>query len=440
MARRVCAFRPTTASAFGGESVLVNGAVFKTVSETVRAGSGRFDSYTPPPGSEARNSSFTRNPHMIRDWVELNMTPGIGPRAAAKLLERFGSAEAVYDATRSELEQLRLAPDAVDTIIGRNLRFTAEAEIAAVRKLGGDILLLDDGVYPPSLREIYDPPIVLYVKGAWSECLDQPCIGVVGSRKASTYGQNAAMMLARDLAQRRMTVVSGFARGIDAAAHRGALEANGRTVAVLGTGIDEIYPRDHKKLAEEILASGGAVVSQFPLGTPPVSENFPYRNRIISGLSLGVVVVEAAENSGSLITARLAMEQNREVFAVPGNITSRNSFGTNYLIKGAGAKLVQQWQDIASELPPELSAQLLPPPSKKKKKGELVDQLQLAPQDLNENERAILKLLTTDTPQQIDSLAETTKLSITQLTAALLTLEMRELIRALPGKCFVRKM
>jgi DNA processing protein len=224
---------------------------------------------------------------MIRDWVELNMTPGIGPRAAAKLLERFGSAEAVYSATRAELEQLRLAPDAVDTIIGRNLRFTAEAEIAAVRKLGGDILLLDDGVYPSSLREIYDPPIVLYVKGAWSECLDQPCIGVVGSRRASTYGQNAALMLARDLAQRGMTVVSGFARGIDAAAHRGALEGGGRTVAVLGTGIDEVYPRDHKQLAEEILARGGVLVSQFPLGTPPVSENFPYRNRIISGLSFG---------------------------------------------------------------------------------------------------------------------------------------------------------
>ena len=139
---------------------------------------------------------------MIRDWVELNMTPGIGPRAAAKLLERFGSAEAVYNATRTELEQLRLAPDAVDSIIARDLRATAEAEISTVKKLGGDILLLDDGVYPSSLREIYDPPIVIYVKGAWSECLDQPCIGVVGSRKASTYGQNAALMLARDLAQR----------------------------------------------------------------------------------------------------------------------------------------------------------------------------------------------------------------------------------------------
>src|SRR5262249_16505449 len=177
------------------------------------------------------------------------------------------------------------------------------------------------------------------------------------------------------------------------------------------------------------------------LSTPPVSENFPYRNRVISGLSLGVVVVEAAENSGSLITARLAMEQNREVFAVPGNITSRNSFGTNYLIKGAGAKLVQQWQEVAGEPPPEIAAQLLPPPSRRPKdKGELVDQLRLAPADLSGHERAIFKLLTTDTPLQIDALAEMTKLSITQLTAALLTLEMRELIRALPGKCFVRRM
>src|SRR5262249_48442555 len=405
------------------ESVLVNGAVFKTVSETVRAGSGRFDSYTPPPGSEARKRFFYKEiPHMIRDWVELNMTPGIGPRAAAKLLERFGSAEAVYKATRAELEHLRLPPETVDTIIARDLRFRAEAEIQAVKKLDGDILLLDDGVYPSSLREIYDPPIVLYVKGAWSECLNQPCIGVVGSRRCSTYGQNSAIMLARDLAERGVTVISGFARGIDAAAHRGALDAGGRTVAVLGTGIHGGYPRDHKKLAAEVLDRGGALISQFPLGTPPVSENFPYRNRIISGLSLGVVVVEAAENSGSLITARLAMEQNREVFAVPGNITSRNSFGTNYLIKGAGAKLVQQWQDIVAELPADIAAQLLPPPSKKsKQKGELLNQLQLAPSGLSTNERAIFSLLTTDAPQQIDALAETTKLSINQITSALLT-------------------
>lgn len=378
---------------------------------------------------------------MIRDWVELNMTPGIGPRAAAKLLERFGSAQGVYSATRTELEQLRLAPEAIDSIISRALRSTAEAEIAAVRKLGGDILLLDDGVYPSSLREIYDPPIVLYVKGAWAECLDQPCIGVVGSRKCSTYGQNAAMMLARDLAQRGLTVVSGFARGIDAAAHRGALDAGGRTVAVLGTGIDEVYPRDHKKLAEEILANGGALVSQFPLGTPPVSENFPYRNRIISGLSLGIVVVEAAENSGSLITARLAMEQNREVFAVPGNITSRNSFGTNYLIKGAGAKLVQQWQDVAAELPPQLAARLLPPPfAEKRAQPSLAEKLAFVPEGLSQSETSVFRLLSPDTPAHVDWLVDKSKLPISDLTAALLALEMRELVRALPGRCFVRRL
>lgn len=377
---------------------------------------------------------------MIRDWVALNMTLGIGPRAAAKLLERFGSAEAVYGATRPELEQLRLLPEAVDSIIAREQQDKAEAEIENVKKLGADLLILDDGVYPSLLREIYDPPITLYVKGAWEQCLDQPCVAIVGSRRCSTYGQNAASMLARDLAQRGVTVVSGFARGIDAAAHRGALEGGGRTVAVLGTGIDQFYPRDHKKLADEILEHGGAVVTQFPLSTPPVAENFPYRNRIISGLSLGVVVVEAAENSGSLITARLAIEQNREVFAVPGNITSRNSFGTNYLIKGAGAKLVQQWQDIAAELPPQIAAKLLPPPfGEKKKEKSLADQLALVPENLSGKEHAVLKLLSADNPAHIDALLDTTKLSISDLTAALLALEMRELVRALPGRCFVRK-
>jgi len=367
--------------------------------------------------------------------------PGIGPRAAAKLLERFGSAEAVYSATRAELEKLRLLPEAVESIIARDLFTRAEAEIESVRRLGGDLLILDDGVYPALLREIYDPPITIYVKGAWEACLDQPCVAVVGSRRCSTYGQNAALMLARDLAQRGVTVVSGFARGIDAAAHRGALEGGGRTVAVLGTGMGEYYPRDHKRLADEIIDRGGAIVTQFPLGTPPVAENFPYRNRIISGLSLGVVVVEAAENSGSLITARLAIEQNREVFAVPGNITSRNSFGTNYLIKGAGAKLVQQWQDIAAELPPQIAARLLPPPfGDKKKEKSLADQLILLPRGLSGSETMVLKLLTADTPAHIDMLVEGSKLSISDLTAALLSLEMRELIRALPGRCFVRKM
>jgi len=377
----------------------------------------------------------------MKDWIALNMTPGVGPRVTARLLEHFGSAEAIFDAARRDLALLRLPPETIESIASRELHARAEAEIERVRKVGGDILVLDDGVYPALLRETYDPPVVLYVKGAWDECLERPCIAIVGSRRCSTYGQNAALMMSRELAQRGVTIVSGLARGIDAAAHRGALEAGGRTVAVMGTGLDQVYPRDHKKLAGEILNRGGALVTQFPLSTPPVSENFPYRNRVISGLSLGVLVIEAAENSGSLITARLAMEQNREVFAVPGNITSRNSFGTNYLIKGAGAKLVQQWQDVAGELPAEIAAQLLPPPSRKsRKKGELLDQLKLSPPDLSEPELAVFNLLSTDTPLQIDTLAEGTKLSITQLTSALLALEMRELVRALPGMCFVRRM
>src|SRR5436189_5244194 len=377
----------------------------------------------------------------MKDWIALNMTPGVGPRVTARLLEHFGSAEAIFDAPRRELGLLRLTPDTIESIANRELHPRAESEIEKVRNLGGDIIVLDDGVYPSLLRETYDPPVVLYVTGAWSECLDHPCVAIVGSRRCSTYGQNAALMLARELAQRGVTIVSGLARGIDAAAHRGALEAGGRTVGVMGTGLDQIYPRDHRKLADDILKHNGALVTQFPLGTPPVSENFPYRNRVISGLSLGVVVIEAAENSGSLITARLAMEQNREVFAVPGNITSRNSFGTNYLIKGAGAKLVQQWQDVAAELPPQIAATLLPPPfGEKKREKSLADQLALIPGGLSGNERSVFRLLAPDNPAHIDSLVTHSKLSISDLTVALLTLEMRELIRALPGKCFVRKM
>ena len=364
----------------------------------------------------------------MKEWIALNMTPGVGPRAATKLLERFGSAESVFSATRMELEALRLRPEAVESIMARELYERAAAEILRVRSLGADLLLLDDGVYPALLREIFDPPITLYVKGEWAACLDEPCVAIVGSRRSSTYGQNAATMLARDLAERGVTIISGLARGIDAAAHRGAIEAGGRTAAVMGTGLDQIYPRDHRRLADEILEHGGALVSEFPLETPPAPQNFPYRNRVISGLSLGVVIVEAAENSGSLITARLALEQGREVFAVPGNITSRNSFGTNYLIKGAGAKLVQQWQDIVAELPPEVAARLLPPESKKTTDEDaLGQQLELVPGDLSTAEHAVWKLLSVDAGVHIDALAQASGLALPELMSALLALEMREL-------------
>ncbi|MGI8641640.1 MAG: DNA-processing protein DprA, partial [Pyrinomonadaceae bacterium] len=220
------------------------------------------------------------------------------------------------------------------------------------------------------------------------------------------------------------------------AAHRGAIRAKGKTIAVLGTGIDTVYPKENARLVEEILASGGAIVSQFPLETPPLSENFPYRNRIISGLSLGVLIVEASERSGSLITARLAMEQNREVLAVPGNVTSKNSFGTNYLIK-SGAKLVQQWQDVVAELPGEIAAEILPPQIDKAT-GE-TNQQKSPPADLTENERTIYALLSPDEPVHIDSLLETSQLSIGDLASAMLGLEMRDLIKELAGKRYARK-
>lgn len=369
------------------------------------------------------------------------MTPGVGPRAAARLLERFGSAERVFEASRDELTGLRLRAEAVDSIVARDQFERAQTELEQVRDAGADVLILDDGNYPQALREISDPPVVLYVKGELEKCLEQPTVAVVGSRACSPYGANTATNLARELARRGVTIVSGLARGIDAAAHKGAVEARGRTIGVLGTGVDNVYPREHRKLVDEMLATGGAVVSQFPLGTPPIPENFPYRNRIISGLSFGVMLVEAAENSGSLITARLALEQNREVFAVPGNITSRNSFGTNYLIKSAGAKLVQQWQDVVSEFPPEIAAQILPPELEKKRgRGKRAGLEPDAPADLTDAERAIFQKLSADEPQHIDDLASDCKLSAADAAAALLGLEMRDLVRKLPGNSYMKKL
>lgn len=376
----------------------------------------------------------------MKEWISLNMTPFVGPRASAKLLERFGSAENVFHATRSELEALRLRAESVESIQNKEFHKKAEEELEKVKELGGDVLVLDDGSYPFLLREISDPPITLYVMGNWQACFETPCVGVVGSRRCSTYGENASKMLSRDLAEQGICIVSGLARGIDSAAHRGAIEAKGKTVAVLGTGLDNIYPKENTKLVEEILDSGGAIITQFPLGTPPLKENFPYRNRVISGLSLGVLVVEASERSGSLITARLATEQNREVFAVPGNITSKNSFGTNYLIK-SGAKLVQQWKDIINELPSEISAEILSPETENQLQTNrnVKSQPELLPADLTEQEQKIWSLLSADEPTHIDVLVELTGFPVGDLLMSLLGLEIRELIREVTAKRYARK-
>lgn len=375
----------------------------------------------------------------MKEWLSLNMTPGIGPRKATELLERFGSAENIFHALRRELTALRLRPESIQSILKREFHEKAAEELIRIKQMKSDVLILDDGSYPPLLREIADPPIVLYVRGEWQACFDSPCISIVGSRRCSTYGRNAAEMLGRDLASRGVTIVSGFARGIDSAAHLGALACKGRTVAVLGTGIDRVYPKENAGLVNKILDSGGAVVSQFPLGTPPLRENFPYRNRIISGLSLGTLIVEASERSGSLITARLSMEQNREVLAVPGNITSKNSFGTNYLIK-SGAKLVQQWQDVIAELPAEVAAEILPPKideSAVQKDGFSREKM---PKGLTDVEKKVYQLLMPDDKIHIDILLKQSSLSFGELNNALVGLDLKDLIRVLPGNNYARKM
>ncbi|MGH9763915.1 MAG: DNA-processing protein DprA, partial [Blastocatellia bacterium] len=293
----------------------------------------------------------------LRDWLALSMVEGIGRRTAASLIDRFQSPANSIDASRSMLEAQGLKSETIDALKNPEFRERAARELDELAKIGAEALVLSDPRYPALLKETYDPPIVLYCLGDIDKALSRPAVAVVGSRRCSTYGRNAAEMLARDLAEHGVTVISGLARGIDTAAHKGALEGRGLTIAVMGTGIDIVYPKENKKLADDIVANG-VLVSEFPLGTPPLSQNFPVRNRVISGLALGVLVVEGAERSGSLITARLAYEQGREVYAVPGNITSSKSFGPNYLIKD-GAKLVQTWQDIVEELPLELKSRIL---------------------------------------------------------------------------------
>jgi DNA processing protein len=374
----------------------------------------------------------------LADWIALNMIRGIGPRTANLLLDHFGSPANVFAASHDHLVAEGLKPDTIDQLHDTEILDKAQAEIERLETLGAQVITLADEVYPSLLREIYDPPIALYVKGNLGAALSQPAIAVVGSRRCSTYGMNAANFLARELAAQGITIISGLARGIDGAAHRGALEARSKTVGVIGTGMDVNYPKEHKKLAEEIVENG-AVVSEFPLGTPPLAQNFPYRNRVISGLCLGVLIVEAAEHSGSLITARLAYEQGREVFAVPGNITSQTSFGPNYLIKD-GAKLVQHWRDIVEEFPPHLKEALLGVKRPEISAKSTPTQPSFEEVALSPNEQKVMALLAADVSSHIDELLLSSGLSSPDLISTLLGLEMKDRIKELPGKCFVKRL
>jgi len=369
-------------------------------------------------------------------WLALAHVDGLGVRGAHRLIERFGSAPAVYCASLTELESCGLRAPVAQAIFAQAGLKDAEKQLEAAAKAEYQIVALSSDSYPPLLKQIADPPLALYVRGD-VKVLAEYGVAMVGTRRPTAYGSSVAHRLAADLAQRRLTIVSGLARGIDSACHRGALEGKGRTVAVLGSGLDVLYPRENKSLADRI-AESGAVISEFPLGTSPAPENFPIRNRIISGLALGVVIVEAAEYSGSLITARLALEQNREVFAVPGNITSAQSFGPNHLIK-QGAKLVDQWIDVVEEFPASVRERLLPPvgaPEPVAGGGGP----SLFEQSLTPEQQVVFEALRADEALFVDSICGAVSLPQPRVLTALLTLEMNGLIRQLPGKNFIRKL
>jgi DNA processing protein len=397
----------------------------------------RSTGYSPDfPEEKSLVSSASAAAH-LREWLALSATPGLGPTRAKRLLERFGDAARIFRASLTELEAAGLSAASAQSIaLGASLRM-ADQELEKARQAEAQVLVPDHPAYPRQLLEIYDPPMVLYVRGA-AEILEQPGIAMVGTRHPTPYGVGMAERLACDLAARGLIIFSGMARGVDSAAHRGAVKASGKTVAVFGTGVDLIYPRENQKLSEQILAMGGALVSEFPVGTAPVPQNFPIRNRIISGLSRGVLVVEAGEYSGTRITARCALEQCREVFAVPGNVTNKQAWGPNTLIK-QGAKLVATWEDVWEELPTDIRLRVEaanPSASDEPATASLFDQQP----PLQSKEKKVYALVKSDEAIQIDQLVEKLEgdLSSSDIFAALFELELSGRIRQMPGKNYVR--
>jgi len=372
----------------------------------------------------------------IVEWLALSLTQGLGPTKARKLVEHFGTPEAVFRASLTELEATGIQAVSAQSLATGKSAELAREEIARTVAADATVISLDDPSYPPRLKEIYDPPLILYVRGS-VDVLTRPGLAMVGTRHPTPYGSGMAERLACDLALQGLVIISGMARGVDTASHRGAIAAKGKTLAVFGTGVDVIYPKENSRLAEQILALGGALISEFPLGTFAAPQNFPIRNRILSGMSVGVLVVEAAEYSGTRITARCALEQNRDVFAVPGNVTNKNSWGPNTLIK-QGAKLVATWEDVWEELPTEVRLALTPassPESSGASSASLFPDEGLPP-----HEKRILSLLKADEATHIDELVERleTEMSSSEIFAALFELELVGKIRQMPGKNFVK--
>jgi DNA processing protein len=389
-------------------------------------------SATAEPVPATRDASFAER----HAWLALALTPGIGPRRILRAVERYRSAEPVLHLPLTELESMEFPAPAAQFIASGEAAHAADEELEKLAATGAAILTLRDDAYPERLRQIFDPPPLLWVRGD-TALLARPIIAVVGTRHPTPYGTGMAEKLAHDLALRGLMVMSGMARGVDTAAHRGAIGAKRPTIAVWGTGVDVIYPKENKPLAEQIVAGGGAIVSELPLGTFPAPQNFPKRNRILSGMSLGVLVIEAAEYSGTRVTARCALEQNRDVYAVPGNVTTKNAWGPNLLIK-QGAKLTSSWEDIWEELPSEVRAGLEQSEgfaSEATSEASLFEESPLPP-----SEARILGVLRHDEALQMDEILEKLEqeMSSSEVFTALFELELAGRIRQLPGKNFVK--
>jgi DNA processing protein len=402
-------------------------------------------------------------------WLALRRVHGAGPRTCRLLLERFGSAEQIFKATEEEITTAGVGRNVARAIAGFNDFAPLEKELCELPRLGARVVRWTDADYPPNLKQIADPPPYLIARGLL-EANDTACVAVVGARAASEAGLRMAQRLGFELAAHGFVVVSGLARGIDGAAHRGALEAGGRTIAVLGCGIDVAYPPEHRGLADTIVERRGAILSELPLGTAPLPENFPSRNRILSGLALGVVIVEAAEKSGSLITARMALEQDRQVFAVPGSPLSGKTRGSNRLLR-EGAVLVECVEDVIEDLAPQMAGQMagkrtgpaafqsthaaaatmkaqtaaMQPLSEAAGVMDLASQSRTAiaadrsaglAEEMTKQAQTILSCLTDVQKLHVDAVIETCQLPPQTVLNLLLELELRGLVVQHPGKLF----
>ena len=389
--------------------------------------------------------------------IHLNLIQGIGSKTVLFLIDTLGSAEAVLNATPQELDRIdELIPSIRKSLADKKLGSPLERELKLIEEYDCRVVTIYDEAYPPLLKEIDSPPLLLYVRGELIQ-EDAFSIAIVGSREAKDYGRRVSYQLAYQLAQRGITVISGFAKGIDTCAHRGALEANGRTLAVMGNGLSVTYPSGNNEMEEKIIESG-ALISEFPMGMKPRSENFPRRNRIISGLTLGTVVVEASNRSGALITARLASEQGREVYAVPGEIFSELSTGTHKLIDN-GAKLISTVDDLLESLPHHLINQIptASPNLRTEKNPEIEQSSSMTesgesekntttekrvstpsiPPDLTDDEKSVFNAIEVPS-SHIDTIVRTTQLPINQVSSVLLMLELKGIIQQLPGKQFTK--